>query len=119
LATAALLVLTLLVQGITVVIGDLSARHAAQQGLQTARLTGGTATGGHDQAQAMLAEINPRGLTDVEIVVERDPQTTTVTVSGNARAVVPGLAVRVHAQAQAPTEPAGLTGPAPPALPPG
>ena len=88
-------------------LADLSARHAAQHGVQTARLHGATAADGHSEATALLAEINPRGLTNVQITVDRNPATTTVTISGAAIRVIPIIAIPVHAQAHAPTEPAG------------
>jgi hypothetical protein len=88
-------------------LADLSARHAAQHGVQTARLHGATAADGHNQATALLAEINPRGLTNVQITVDRNPATTTITISGAAIRVIPIIAIPVHAQAHAPTEPAG------------
>jgi hypothetical protein len=85
-------------------LADLSARHAAQHGLQTARLHGATAADGHSGAAALLAEINPRGLTDVQITVDRAPETTTVTISGTALRIIPIIAIPIHAQAHGPTE---------------
>jgi hypothetical protein len=88
-------------------LADLSARHAAQHGLQTARLHGATAADGRSEATSLLAEINPRGLTNVQITVERSPETTTVTITGTAVRIVPIIAIPVRAQAHGPTEPTG------------
>lgn len=100
-----LLALTVLVQAAVWGMADLAARQAAEQGLQAARVAGGTEQAGHDDAQAMLAEINPHGLTDVEITVQRGPEITTVTVTGTALQVIPVVDIPVQVQAQAPTEP--------------
>jgi Flp pilus assembly protein TadG len=91
-------------------LADLSARHAAQQGLQTARLHGATQADGHAAASSLLDEINPRGLTNVQITVDRDAETTTVTVTGTVLTIIPIIAIPVHAQAHGPTEPIGPTG---------
>jgi hypothetical protein len=91
-------------------LADLSARHAAQQGLQTTRLHGATQADGHAAASALLDEINPRGLTNVQITVDRDAETTTVTVTGTVLTIIPIIDIPVHAQAHGPTEPIGPTG---------
>lgn len=100
-----LLALTVLVQAAVWGLADLAARQAAEQGAQTARVAGGTAQAGHDDAQAMLEEINPNGITDVEITVQRGPQTTTVTIAGKTLRVIPVVDIPVRVRAQAPTEP--------------
>jgi hypothetical protein len=73
--------------------------------LQTARVAGGTAQAGGDDAEAMLAEINPNGITDVDVSVERGPETTTVTITGTVLRVIPVVDIPVQVQAEAPTEP--------------
>lgn len=100
-----LLALTVLVQAAVWGLADLSARQAAHHGVQTARVAGGTEQAGHADAETMLQTINPDGLTDVQITVERGPQTTTVTITGTVLQVVPAVNIPVHVQAQAPTEP--------------
>ena len=100
-----LLVITLIVQAGVWAMADLSARQAAQHGLQTARLSGATAETGHAQAETILQAINPRGLTDVTITVERGSDTTTVTVTGTALKVLPIIDIPVRVQAAGPTEP--------------
>jgi Flp pilus assembly protein TadG len=100
-----LMVITLIVQAGVWALADLSARQAAQHGLQTARLSQATAEAGHTQAETILQAINPRGLTNVAITVERGPDTTTVTVTGTALQVLPIVDIPVRAQAAGPTEP--------------
>jgi hypothetical protein len=102
-----LLALTVLVQAAVWGLADLSARQAAQHGVQTARVAGGTEQAGHTDTEAMLRAINARGITDVNIAVQRGPDTTTVTITGTVLQVVPGVSIPVHARAQAPTEPDG------------
>lgn len=100
-----LLALTVLVQAAVWGMADLAARQAAHQAVQTARVAGGTEQAGHDDAAAMLEAINPNGLTDVTITVQRGPETTTVTITGTTLRVVPVVSIPVQVQAQAPTEP--------------
>lgn len=100
-----LLALTVLVQAAVWGLADLSARQAAHHGLQTTRVAGGTEQAGYTDAEAMLHAINRNGITDVEITVERGPETTTVTITGTVLQVVPGVSIPVSVQAQAPTEP--------------
>jgi hypothetical protein len=102
-----LLALTVLVQAAVWGLADLSARQAAQHGVQTARVAGGTEQVGHADAEAMLRAINANGITDVTIAVERGPDTTTVTITGTVLQVVPGVSIPVQVRAQAPTEPDG------------
>jgi hypothetical protein len=102
-----LLALTVLVQAAVWGLADLSARQAAQHGVQIARVAGGTEQVGHADAEAMLRAINANGITDVTIAVERGPDTTTVTITGTVLQVVPGVSIPVQVRAQAPTEPDG------------
>jgi hypothetical protein len=102
-----LLAVMVLVQAAAWGLADLSARHAADHGVQTARVAGGTTQDGHSATTHMLAEINPNGLTDVEITVDRTAETTTITITGDALQIVPLVTVPVRVQAQAPTEPDG------------
>jgi hypothetical protein len=102
-----LLAMLLVLQAAAWALADLSARHAAEHALQTARVDGATAAEGRAEAAALLADINPHGLTDVDIILTREPDLTTATVTGTAPGVIPGLALRVRAEATGPTEPAG------------
>ena len=86
-------------------LADLAARHAADHAVQTARVAGATATDGETAATALLADINPRGLTNVEVTVTRGTVTTTAEVSGHALQLIPGITMPVNARVTAPTEP--------------
>lgn len=59
-----------------------TARSAARQALDAARLERGTAAEGEALARDFLAGTN--ALQDVEVAVDRGPETVTVTVSGQA-----------------------------------
>jgi hypothetical protein len=100
-----LLTLMVLVQAAVWGLADLSARHAANQGVQTTRVAGGTTEAGHSDAAEMLEAINPNGLTEVDIKVQRGPDSTTVTITGTVLQVIPLVTIPVSVQAHAPTEP--------------
>jgi Flp pilus assembly protein TadG len=102
-----LLVILIIVQAAVWALADLSVRHAADHGAQTARVAGGTAQAGHDAAAARLDALNPHGVSGVTITVERAADTTTVIVSGSVLQVVPLLSIPVQAAAHVPTEPGG------------
>ena len=104
-ATLMLLAILIAVQAGVWALADLSARHAADHGAQTARLAGSTAEAGHEATADRLEAINPNGITGVNITVERGAETTTVTVSGTVLRVIPLIDIPVRAQARAPTEP--------------
>lgn len=100
-----LFAMTVLVQAAVWGMADLAARQAAERGLQSARVAGGTEQAGHDDADSLLEAINPNGLTDVTITVQRGAETTTVTITGTTLKVIPVVDIPVSVQAQAPTEP--------------
>jgi hypothetical protein len=100
-----LLAVLVLVQAAVWTLADLSARHAADHAAQTARVAGGTTQDGHTAGAEMLAAINPNGLTDVDISIDRTAEATTVTITGNVLQVIPVVTIPVHVQAHAPTEP--------------
>lgn len=100
-----LLALTVLVQAAVWALADLSARQAAHHGAQAARVADGTTQSGYADASAVLEAINPNGITNADITVERGPETTTVTITGTVLQVIPGVSIPVLVQAQAPTEP--------------
>src|SRR4029450_4114816 len=68
-------------------IGDLAARNAANHALQTSRVLGGTASAGHADAAALLAQTGGWFIVDPVITVTRTPTRTTVTITGHARPV--------------------------------
>jgi Flp pilus assembly protein TadG len=100
-----LLAVMVLVQAAVWALADLSARHAADHAAQTTRVAGGTAETGHQAATEMLSAINPNGLTNVDITVDRTAETTTVTITGNALQVIPVVTIPVQVRTLVPTEP--------------
>ncbi len=79
-------------------------RAAAQEGVRVARAELGSAESGQEQAEAFLGAAGPRVVGGIEVVAERGSETATVSVSGEAVAVVPGFALPVKATATSPLE---------------
>ena len=102
-----LLAILVVVQAAAWGLADLAAGHAADHALQTARVDGATASDGQQAAADLLAEINSHGLTEVDIHVTRNADTTTVTLTGTAAQVIPLVSIPVQARASGPTEPTG------------
>ena len=100
-----LLVILVVVQAAVWALADVAARNAAHHGLQTARVAGGTEQAGQAAAADRLEALNPNGVTNVTVTVDRTPETTTVTVRGDALRVVPVVTIPVSVQAHSPTEP--------------
>ena len=80
------------------------AQAAANTGVQAARVYGGSATAGQEDTQAVLDQMAGSILTDTNVAVEVTGTRATVTVTGTAMAVLPGIAVPVHATVTAPRE---------------
>ncbi len=80
------------------------AQGAAEQALDTARTLGGTDADGQTEAQAVLAQLATGPLTHPRVSVTRDATTVTVTITGTAENLIPGLTLRVHAEAAGPIE---------------
>jgi len=82
----------------------LTARHAADQAVQTARLDGGSADQGRADAQAVLDQAGT-GLTATEIKVTRTETTATAIITARPVRIVPLAPLRtVHVVASAPVE---------------
>jgi len=93
------------VQAVTYGWAYLAARHAAERAVQTARLEGSTAAAGQEQAELVLSEAAGGTLISPQVLVTRDAQRTTATVSGLPVQVVPLLPLpAVQVTASAPTE---------------
>ncbi|ROO62984.1 TadE-like protein [Micromonospora sp. Llam0] len=92
--------LLLLVQAFFFGMGSLAAHAAADHGVQTARVHGGSAAAGQAEAAELLDQLGGWFVDDPTVTVHRGPQTTTVTISGT----VHGLPVPVTATVRAPTE---------------
>lgn len=84
------------------------ARHivdaASQEGARAARAAGATDTDGYGRAHQMLADLGSGSVINPTITVARSAGTVTVTVTGQAPPVIPGLAVNVSASSTSPIE---------------
>ena len=80
------------------------AQAAAQEGVRTARAEGSTAQAGQDRASAFLGTAGPSIITSPVVTSQRDADTASVTVDGDAVNVLPGFSLRVHASSTSPVE---------------
>lgn len=84
------------------------ARHlvnaAAQEGARAARASGATDSDGYDRAQQMLGDLGSNSVTSPAILVTRSGGSVTVSVTGQAPPVIPGLAMSVSASSTSPIE---------------
>lgn len=84
------------------------ARHlvnaAAQEGARAARASGATDSDGYDRAQQILGDPGSNSVTSPAIVVTRSGSSVTVSVTGQAPPVIPGLAMSVSASSTSPIE---------------
>ena len=84
------------------------ARHlvnaAAQEGARAARASGATDSDGYDRAQQILGDLGSNSVTSPAIVVTRSSGSVTVSVTGQAPPVIPGLAMSVSASSTSPIE---------------
>lgn len=80
------------------------AQAAASQALAAARVQDGTSSAGHDAGQRLLDELAAGPLRDPQIDVTRTATSATVSVHGEATAVLPGVHLHVHAEAAGPLE---------------
>jgi hypothetical protein len=80
------------------------ARAAANSGVQTARAYGSTAGAGQQDATTVLDQLAGTVLTHRQVQAERGAATATVTVTGQAITVIPGLHLSVHVSVTAPRE---------------
>jgi Flp pilus assembly protein TadG len=80
------------------------AQAAANSGVQTARAYHSSADAGRAQASSVLDQLAGTVLTGTRVDARRDATTATVTVTGDAAAVLPGLHLPVHVSVTAPRE---------------
>lgn len=80
------------------------AQAAAQEGVRTARLEGGTAEDGRRRAERLLARAGPTIVGDPVIDATRDVATAVVEVRGRSVAVIPGMRLPLRARAASPVE---------------
>ncbi|MBX7267593.1 pilus assembly protein [Micromonospora sp. Llam7] len=80
------------------------AQAAANQGLQTARAYGSTEGAGVEDTNAILDQTAGSILANRSVTVNNTATTSTVTVTGKAAAVVPGLSLPITVSVTAPRE---------------
>ena len=83
------------------------AQAAANGGVQAARAYRATTADGRRATTALVQQLAGSTLTDPDVSCERGATAATVTVSGHAIAVIPGLHLPVRARVTAPLELAG------------
>jgi hypothetical protein len=71
------------------------ARAAANEGLQTARAYGSSAEAGKADTVTLLASLAGSVLKDAQVSASRTGTAATVTVTGHAATVIPGLSLPV------------------------
>ena len=79
------------------------AEAAATQALAAARVQDGSTAAGQAQADAVLAQLGG-SLASPEVTVTRTATQATVTVSGTAATVIPGVRLHVHTTVTGPVE---------------
>jgi Flp pilus assembly protein TadG len=79
-------------------------RAAAQEGVRTARVSGGTASTGQATAQSFLQQAAGSLVQNSSVIASRTPDVTDVTVTGNVISVVPYLHLPVSGHATGNTE---------------
>lgn len=103
-APAVVLLMTLLLQVGLWAHAIHTAQAAAGTALTAAAAETGSAATGDASATATVAQISSGSLTDAAATVERGTETVTVTVTGKALQIVPGLHLPVEVTVTGPTE---------------
>lgn len=80
---------------------------AASQGLEAARVQGGTQAAGQAATERYLTEFDKSTLHDGRVTVQRGNRVVRVEVSGYAEQIVPFLKLAVHVSVAAPVETIG------------
>ena len=80
------------------------ARAAANEGLQTTRAYGSSAAAGQSDTTSTLASLSGNVLHNTHVTTSRSSTTASVTVTGRATAVIPGLSLPVSVTVTAPME---------------
>jgi Flp pilus assembly protein TadG len=80
------------------------AQAAAQEGVRTARLEGGSADDGQRRAADFLARAGAKIVGDPVVSVTRNDETAVVEIRGQSVAVVPGLRMPIRARSESPVE---------------
>jgi len=77
---------------------------AAQEGARAARVQDGSAASGQARAEDFAQRAGTQVLTHLRVVADRNRDTVRVEVKGDAVALIPGLALPVHAVSTGPVE---------------
>jgi len=77
---------------------------AAEQGLEAARVQGGSDAAGVREAQAALAQLGPSIIRNAQVRVVRSADTVRVEVTGTSEAVLPGVTLTIAETVEAPIE---------------
>jgi hypothetical protein len=80
------------------------AEAAAQEGASAGRVERATAGAARTRAQEFVSVAGPTLIDDVSVRATRDRDVVRVQVDGALHAVIPGLKLRVHGEAQSPVE---------------
>jgi Flp pilus assembly protein TadG len=80
------------------------AQAAANQGVQTARAYGSTPAAGADDTNTILDQTAGSILVNRTVNATNTATTSTITVTGRAATVVPGLSLPIHVHVTAPRE---------------
>ncbi len=80
------------------------AEAAAQEGARSARLTGGTDDAGQTRAAEFMHANAPSLVEVTSVTATRTDDTVRVEITGTLAAIVPGINLPVHAEAESPIE---------------
>jgi Flp pilus assembly protein TadG len=80
------------------------AQAAAQEGVRTARLEGGSADDGQRRAADFLTRAGGKIVGDPVVSVTRNDETAVVEIRGQSVAVVPGMRIPIRARSESPVE---------------
>lgn len=80
------------------------AQAAANEGVQTARAYGSSAAAGKADTQALLADLSGGSLTGTSVSAGRTATSATITITGQATSVIPGLTFPIRISVTAPVE---------------
>jgi len=80
------------------------AQAAANEGVQIARAYGSSAAAGRSDTEALLADLSGGVLTGTSVSASRSATTATITITGHAEAVIPGLSFPIKVTVTAPVE---------------
>jgi Flp pilus assembly protein TadG len=80
------------------------AQAAANEGVQTARAYNSSAAAGQADTEALLRDLSGSALTGTAVTASRSAASATITITGSAPSVIPGLTFPVKVVVTAPVE---------------